>query len=158
TDVTDSRGIVRRLGFNGDGQALTDTRAYGTAIAQTTTYERQATTNLVAAMTDALNRRTELTYDGQGNVLTVPRRRRVFRMIATRSNSAGASKIDVTCSPAVVWQHGLAGAHYFRAWEEWREALHQRPPDRSQRYLGVPRVRKRRGDPSGLPRFGAGRY
>src|SRR5262249_40882210 len=94
TDVTDSRGIVRRLGFNGAGQALTDTRAYGTAIAQTTTYERQATTNLVAAMTDALNRRTELTYDGQGNVLTVPRRRRVFAMIATRSNSAGASKID----------------------------------------------------------------
>jgi len=52
---------------------LSDTGAYGTAIAQTTTYERQAITNLVSASTDALARRTEFTYDSKGNLLTVTR-------------------------------------------------------------------------------------
>ena len=46
TDVTDPRGHVRRVTFNSAGYALTDTRAYGTALAQTLTYARQATTHL----------------------------------------------------------------------------------------------------------------
>jgi RHS repeat-associated protein len=73
TDVTDPRGNIRRVTFNGAGYPLTDTRAYGTALVQTTTYERQATTNLPTAITDALGRRTESTYDTMGNVLTVTR-------------------------------------------------------------------------------------
>jgi YD repeat-containing protein len=58
TDVTDPKGNVRRVTFNANGYALTDTQAYGTAIAQTTTYTRDATSNLVTAMTDALERQT----------------------------------------------------------------------------------------------------
>jgi len=73
TDVTDPRGNVRRVTFNANGYALTDTRAYGTAAAQTTTYTRDATSNLVSTMTDALGRQTTYTYNTQGQVLTVTR-------------------------------------------------------------------------------------
>jgi RHS repeat-associated protein len=73
TDVTDPRGNVERLTFNSAGHVLTSTRAYGTALAQTTTYTRNATTNLPTRITDALGRNTDFTYDSSGNVLTVTR-------------------------------------------------------------------------------------
>ena len=73
TDVTDPKGHVRRVTFNAAGYPLTDTRAYGTSIAQTTTYTRDAASNLVTSMTDALGRQTAFTYNGQGKVLTVTR-------------------------------------------------------------------------------------
>ena len=44
TDVTGPRGIARRVTFNADGYPLTDTRALGTAVAQTTTFERRDAT------------------------------------------------------------------------------------------------------------------
>ena len=71
TDVTDPRGFVRRLTFNGSGYTLTDTRAHGTPDAQTTAYERQAGTSLPLTVTDGLNRKTRYTYDTNGNVLTI---------------------------------------------------------------------------------------
>jgi RHS repeat-associated protein len=73
TDVTDPKGHVRRVTFNTAGYPLSDTRAYGTPIAQTTTYTRDATSNLVTSMTDALGRQTAYTYNSQGTVLTVTR-------------------------------------------------------------------------------------
>jgi len=73
TDMTDPRGTVRRLTFNGTGYTLTDTRAHRSAIAQTSTHVRDATSNLVTSMTDALGRRTDLTYDTKGNPLTFTR-------------------------------------------------------------------------------------
>jgi RHS repeat-associated protein len=71
TDVTDPRSAIRRLTFNSSGYALTDTRAFGQPEAQTLTYERQAGTNLILSVTDALNRKTAYTYDAKGNLLTV---------------------------------------------------------------------------------------
>jgi RHS repeat-associated protein len=73
TDVTNPRGFVRRLTFNGSGYALTDTRAFGTPLAQTMTYVRQAGTNLLLSVTDALNRKTTYTHDSLGNMLTITR-------------------------------------------------------------------------------------
>jgi RHS repeat-associated protein len=73
TDMTDPRGTVRRVTFNGSGYAVTDTRAQGTPIAQTRTYVREATGNLVTSMTDALGRRTDLAYDGKGSLLSQTR-------------------------------------------------------------------------------------
>ena len=73
TDVIDPRGNVRRVTFNAAGYALTDTRGYGTAIAQTTTYTRDATSGLVTSMTDALGRQTAYAHDNQGRVVTVTR-------------------------------------------------------------------------------------
>ena len=77
TDVTNPRGYVRRLTFNTAGYVSTDTRAYGTPLAQTTTYVRGTDLgephNLVRRMTDPLGRTTQYTYDAVGNVLTVTR-------------------------------------------------------------------------------------
>ncbi|KAF4516168.1 hypothetical protein B566_EDAN000406 [Ephemera danica] len=73
TDVIDPRGYTRRVTFNSAGHSLTDTEAFGQPEAQTTTYERQASTNLLLSETDALNRKTAYTYDSKGNVLTVTR-------------------------------------------------------------------------------------
>jgi RHS repeat-associated protein len=73
TDVTNPRGFVRRVTFNGSGYPLTDSRALGTPEAQTMTYLRQPGTNLPLSVTDALNRKTSYTYDSLGNALTVTR-------------------------------------------------------------------------------------
>lgn len=71
TDVTNPRGFVRRVTFNADRYWLTDTRAFGTSNAQPITVERQTGSQLVTAAIDALNRRTEYTYDANGNILTL---------------------------------------------------------------------------------------
>jgi RHS repeat-associated protein len=73
TDVTDPKGHVRRVTFNPAGYPLTDTWAYGTAVAKTTVYSRDATSNLVSAMTDALGRQTAYSYNNQGKILTITR-------------------------------------------------------------------------------------
>jgi RHS repeat-associated protein len=73
TDVTDPRGIVRRVTFNAAGYALTDTRAIGRPEQQTLTYERAAGSNLVLSLVDQLGRRTRYTYDPVGNVVAVVR-------------------------------------------------------------------------------------
>jgi RHS repeat-associated protein len=52
TDVTNPRGYVRRFTFDGAGRVLTDTPAYGTGVAQTTTYTRDATSHRVDTVTD----------------------------------------------------------------------------------------------------------
>jgi RHS repeat-associated protein len=74
-DVTDPRGNVSRTTFNADGQITTNIEALGTAEEQTTTYERQAGTNLLFSVTDELNRKTAFGYDagGLGNVTSVTR-------------------------------------------------------------------------------------
>ncbi|TCO55791.1 RHS repeat-associated core domain-containing protein [Actinocrispum wychmicini] len=71
TSLTDPRGHVRRLTFNPAGYILTDTYAFGTTNAQTLTYTRDASSNLVTAVTDALNRQTTYAYDAFGNPKTI---------------------------------------------------------------------------------------
>lgn len=73
TNVTDPRGTVRRLIFNADGSVLSRTDAMGTPQQQTTTYERQAGTNLLLSATDPLGRKTTHIYDTKGNVLSITR-------------------------------------------------------------------------------------
>jgi RHS repeat-associated protein len=75
-DVTDPRGIAQRITTQPGGYLLTDTRAVGLPEQQTTTYERHPTTNLITARVDPLqvggqSRRTEYTYNGKGDRLTV---------------------------------------------------------------------------------------
>lgn len=72
-DVTDPRAFVRRVAFNAGGYVSANTRALGTAIQQTTSYERQAATNLITAIVDSLGRRLEHTYDAMGNILATTR-------------------------------------------------------------------------------------
>jgi RHS repeat-associated protein len=73
TNVTDPRGIIRRVTFNSSGYTLTDTYAQGNPEQQTITYQRDATSNLVTSVTDPLNRQTAYTYDSMGNVTSITR-------------------------------------------------------------------------------------
>lgn len=70
-DVTDPQSNLRRVTFNSNGYPLTDTYAYGTSIAQTTTYERNSSTNTISAITDELGRRVEFTRDDDGFITEV---------------------------------------------------------------------------------------
>lgn len=72
TSVTDSLGNVRKLVFGPTGYPVSDTRAAGTPIAQTTTYVRDASGQLTS-VTDALNRTTHYTWDERGNPLSATR-------------------------------------------------------------------------------------
>ncbi len=71
TDVTDQRGNVRRVAFNGTGYWLTDTHAVGKPEQQIFSIERQFNTNLILNATDPLGRKTAYTYDSQGRVTSV---------------------------------------------------------------------------------------
>ena len=71
TDVTDPRGTVRRVTFNGSSYSLTDTRALGRPEQQTYSVERQFETNLVLKYIDALGRNTTYTYDSAGKITSV---------------------------------------------------------------------------------------
>ncbi|MFC5438372.1 RHS repeat-associated core domain-containing protein [Rhodanobacter umsongensis] len=73
TTVTDPNGHQEHLTFDPVSKyPLTDTFAYGTSLAQTTAYVREAS-GLVDSTTDALNRTTAYTYDDLGNVTKVTR-------------------------------------------------------------------------------------
>lgn len=70
TDVTRPRGLVRRINFDANGYVTSDTKAFGTPLAQTTTYTRQPGTKFLLSETDPLGRRTDYTYDTKGNLST----------------------------------------------------------------------------------------
>ena len=71
TDITDPRGDIRRVTFGTNGYSVTDTSALGTADEQGASFEREAGTNFLLAVVDALNRRTEYAYDSMGNMTSV---------------------------------------------------------------------------------------
>jgi YD repeat-containing protein len=73
TTLTDPNGHQRRMLFDPVSKyELTDTRAFGTPLAQTITYTRQAS-GLPNTLTDALGRVTSYSYDSLGNVASVAR-------------------------------------------------------------------------------------
>jgi RHS repeat-associated protein len=81
--VTDPRGNVRKVTFNSPpvytdgystgGTISSDTRASGTNVAETTTYQYQPGTSLLLSATDALNRTTSFTYDSASNITSITR-------------------------------------------------------------------------------------
>jgi RHS repeat-associated protein len=73
TNVTDPLGNIRNVAWDSNsGYASSDTKAFGTPIAQTTTYTRN-TSGQIQAMTDALGRTAAFQYDAYGNVKQVTR-------------------------------------------------------------------------------------
>ena len=70
TDVTNPDGNVTRYVMNGTGVITSATSAYGTPIAETTTIERDPTTQRVTSTTDALSRKTTFSYFPDGNIQT----------------------------------------------------------------------------------------
>lgn len=71
TTITDPNGNQEQVAFDPvSSYPISDTHAYGSSLAQTTTYVREAS-GLVDAQTDALGRTTAFTYDAIGNVASV---------------------------------------------------------------------------------------
>lgn len=71
TTVTDPNGNQEQVAFDPvSNYPSSDTHAYGTSLAQTTTFNREAS-GLVDSATDALGRTIAYTYDALGNVLSV---------------------------------------------------------------------------------------
>lgn len=68
TDVTDPRGNKRRVTYHPLGYKAAETYAFGTPLAQTTTYERSASNGMLTAIVDPLGRRTEYQRDVLGNI------------------------------------------------------------------------------------------
>jgi RHS repeat-associated protein len=73
TDVTDPRGVVRRLLFNSAGYLTQQTLALGEPEQRTTQYVREPITNLGTSVTDFLGRVTKFEYDYRGNLTTLTR-------------------------------------------------------------------------------------
>jgi RHS repeat-associated protein len=67
TVLTDPRGNARRDRFNAAGYLVSQIDALG----QTTTFTRQAGTNLLVSTTDPLGRVTSYTYDAKANVTSI---------------------------------------------------------------------------------------
>jgi len=73
TTVTDPRKIESKTTFNSEGFPISQVRALGTGIQQTTTYEREAGTGQLLSMTDPHGRKTGYQQDKYGNVTQVTR-------------------------------------------------------------------------------------
>lgn len=73
TDVRDRKGSVRRVQIDGSGHIQQEMFPLGAPEQQTVTFTRDPTSHLLTSKTDALNRRTDWTYDAQGNALSVTR-------------------------------------------------------------------------------------
>ncbi|WP_338525219.1 RHS repeat-associated core domain-containing protein [Pseudomonas batumici] len=73
TDVTDPRGNIERLVFNGAGYVTTNTYGVGLPEQQSYSVQRDTTTNMVTSVTDALGRVTGYAHDGVGNLTSVTR-------------------------------------------------------------------------------------
>ncbi|MFI9811791.1 RHS repeat-associated core domain-containing protein [Saccharothrix variisporea] len=68
TRMTDPRRFVHRYTFNAKGSVLTETKAFGTPIAATTTTEYDSSGARRTASTDPLGRRTAYEYNDLGQV------------------------------------------------------------------------------------------
>jgi RHS repeat-associated protein len=68
TKMTDARNQVHRFTFNQSGSVLTETKAFGTSLAQTVTHEYEADGVRRKATIDALQRKTTYVYDANGYV------------------------------------------------------------------------------------------
>jgi RHS repeat-associated protein len=71
TEYTNERGVIKRIQFHASGLPATIIQAVGKPEQRTTTFVRNASTNLVESQTDPLGRQTTYQYDAKGNVTQV---------------------------------------------------------------------------------------
>ena len=70
TDVTNPRGLIRRMNFNDKGYPMSETFGVGRSDAWSYIYERETVSNRILSITDNWNQKTSFTYDEFGNMLT----------------------------------------------------------------------------------------
>ena len=68
TDVTDPRGVVRRVTFDANGFTTSETYGQGLVEQQTVTYERETGTNRLMSVTDNIGRKVAYAYDSVGRI------------------------------------------------------------------------------------------
>ncbi len=73
TEVTNPRGLVRRVVFNSNGLPVSELYGVGRTDQWSFTYERQAGTNRVLSVTDSWSRKTAYAHDAAGDVISVTR-------------------------------------------------------------------------------------
>jgi RHS repeat-associated protein len=73
TELTDRRGNVRRVEFDGNGYVVKNTFPVGQPEEQVTSFEVDSTTGWMLSTTDALGRKTAYMYDTFGNRMGVTR-------------------------------------------------------------------------------------
>jgi YD repeat-containing protein len=71
TSMTDASGNVTTFSYDANGNILTKTEAYGTALQRTTTYTYDPTFNQVTSITDPLQHITNFNYDSHGNLTSI---------------------------------------------------------------------------------------
>jgi RHS repeat-associated protein len=69
--VTDPLGHIRQVQFDANGYTTSDTFAYSTSLQQTTSYQRDPSTELITAVTDPMGHETTYTYDAFGHVASM---------------------------------------------------------------------------------------
>ncbi len=70
TDVTNPRGLIRRMMFNEKGFPTSETFGVGRSDLWSYSYERDLASNRVLGITDIWNQKTKFNYDGFGNLLS----------------------------------------------------------------------------------------
>lgn len=84
TTVTDPNGNQEQVAFDPVSKyPSADTAAYGTSLAQTTTFNREPS-GLIDSETDALGRTTAFTYDALGNVTSITKLSGTSNAVTTR--------------------------------------------------------------------------
>ena len=84
TTITDPNSNQEQVNFDpASHYTASDTRAYGTSLAQTMTFKREPS-GLVDSQTDALGRTTAYTYDALGNVTSITRLSGTSNAVTTR--------------------------------------------------------------------------
>jgi RHS repeat-associated protein len=73
SEVTNPRGSVTRTSFSPSGYPLNTVEALGTPLERSTVITRHSPSNVVATVTDPLNRRADFVYDAHGNLITLTR-------------------------------------------------------------------------------------
>jgi RHS repeat-associated protein len=73
TRVTNPLGVIRSVTFNANGYTVTDVRAGGESVQQTTSYQWDTKTNLLLGFTDPLGRKTSLGYSPLGDMTSITR-------------------------------------------------------------------------------------
>ena len=85
TQVTDRRGVVRKVVLDGLGNVTTNTTGLGKPEQQVTTAVYDSTTNLLTSRTDALGRQTTFQYDTSGNLTQTTRLAGTANAVTTKA-------------------------------------------------------------------------
>lgn len=102
TDVTDPRGVVRRVTFDANGFTTSETYGQGLVEQQTVTYERETGTNRLMSVTDNIGRKVAYAYDSVGRITDMTRLAGTAQAVTTHygySQTCGCDDVTSITDP-----------------------------------------------------------